>query len=214
MTDGLSLEAFSCRAVKKVDLTMASDRCVGLTGPSGSGKSLFLRALADLDPYEGHMSLDGVAADAMPAHQWRRQVGLLPAESAWWFDTVGAHFDHLPPDGLEQLGFGAEALAWQVSRLSSGERQRMALLRLLARIPRVLLLDEPTANLDAENTTRVEKLLNDFRRGHRPGILWVSHDMAQLKRCCDCIFLFREGQLTPLGAAQVDPGLPLEVQLP
>ncbi len=207
MSEGLSLEAFGCRSVQAVYLTVAPGQCVGLSGPSGSGKSLFLRALADLDPHEGRMALDGMAAEAMPAHQWRRQVGLLPAESAWWFDTVGQHCDAWPLDALRQLGFTPEVLGWSVTRLSSGERQRLSLLRLLARSPRILLLDEPTANLDVQNTERVEQLLGAFRAAHQAGIIWVSHDTAQLKRCCNPIYVLRERQLSPWYVGDPDPGI-------
>ncbi len=200
MSHGLKLEAFGCRSVQEVNLLVAPGQVVGLTGPSGSGKSLFLRALADLDPHEGRMTLDGVAAETVPAHQWRRQVGLLPAESAWWFDIVGPHCDSWPLDALQYLGFSADVLGWPVSRLSSGERQRLSLLRLLARSPRILLLDEPTANLDPRNTDRVEQLLQRFKTKYQPGIVWVGHDMAQLKRCCDPIYVLRERRFLPWDA--------------
>lgn len=151
------------------------------------------------------MALDGVAVEAMPAHHWRRQVGLLPAESAWWFDTVGPHCVSWPMDALQHLGFSPEVLGWSVSRLSSGERQRLALLRLLAISPRILLMDEPTANLDTQNTERVERLLVDFRTRQRPGMVWVSHDISQLKRCCDPIYVLRERQLVPWNTASQTP---------
>jgi ABC-type iron transport system FetAB ATPase subunit len=69
-----------------------------------------------------------------------------------------------------------------VARLSSGERQRLALLRLLANTPRVLLLDEPTANLDPASTLRVEAVIGEFRKTHRAAVIWVSHDPAQIAR--------------------------------
>lgn len=197
MRPGLELKNFSCRAVQPVDLAVETGRCLGLTGPSGSGKSLFLRAVADLDPYEGNLLLDGAAAAGMPAPQWRRLVGLLPAESAWWFDTVGEHFSAIPPDWLAGLGFDDQVMSWQVSHLSSGERQRLALLRLLVMRPRVLLLDEPTANLDAQNMSRAERLLEQFRLAHRPATIWVSHDLDQLRRWCDPIFILEGRRLRP-----------------
>ena len=73
-------------------LHIAAGECVALRGPSGSGKSLLLRAIADLDPHEGEVTLDGVACEMIPAPEWRRQVALLPVESQWWLDEVGEHF--------------------------------------------------------------------------------------------------------------------------
>jgi ABC-type multidrug transport system ATPase subunit len=195
MNSGFELENFSCRAVKQVNLVLSPGQCLGLTGPSGTGKTLFMRALADLDAYEGRMLLDGVAASAIPAPQWRRQVGLLPAESAWWADSVGDHFDHVPTEWLQRLGFADQVMEWQVRHLSSGERQRLSLLRLLVHKPRVLLLDEPTANLDARNIDAVESLLQQVRAEQQPGMLWVSHDVEQLKRWCDPILLLEDKQL-------------------
>jgi ABC-type iron transport system FetAB ATPase subunit len=188
MDSGLRLENFSWHTFSDVNLHLASGDCIGLTGPSGAGKTLFLRAIADLDDHGGQVWLDGVNASSIPAHQWRRQVGLLAAESAWWYDTVGDHFTDASGAWLERLGFDASVLTWQVRRLSSGERQRLSLVRLLANRPRVLLLDEPTANLDRENTERVEELLNDFHTDHRTVIVWVSHTPDQLVRRCDFIY--------------------------
>ncbi len=183
---------------------------MGLSGPSGSGKTLFLRALADLDPYQGRMRLDGTAADEVTAPQWRRRVGLLPAESAWWFDTVGPHFSESPGQWLHQLGFDDRVMDWEISRLSSGERQRLALLRLLVNRPRVLLLDEPTANLDRTSITRVEALLQEYRRSERPVMIWVSHDINQLLRLCEPILIIEGRHLKPLDLKNEHPSKELQ----
>ena len=124
---------------------------LAISGPSGSGKTLLLRALADLDPHGGQLSWSGKSCEAIPAPEWRRQVGLLPAEPRFWHGTVGAHF----PAEANALGeeFASLRLDPKIRDadpmlLSTGERSRLALLRLLLRAPEVLLLDEPTANLD------------------------------------------------------------------
>lgn len=197
MAEGLKLEAFGCRSLRGLDLIVAPGTRIGITGPSGSGKSLFLRALADMDPYEGRMRLDGIEAAGMPAPEWRRKVALLPSESAWWYETVGEHFNGRAPFGLEQLGFDRDVLAWQVAHLSSGERQRLALLRMLANQPRVLLLDEPTANLDETNTRRAESLIDAYWIRHQPAAVWVSHDLNQLQRCCDPLYTLKQNALKP-----------------
>jgi len=169
--------------------------CICISGPSGSGKTSLLRAIADLDEHEGNVSLDGIECNGLRAPDWRRRVGLLPAESDWWYEHVGEHFAAVSEDGLKQLGFDSSMLGRKVLRLSSGERQRLALLRLLANEPQVLLLDEPTASLDPKNTRRAEQLIAKYRRKHGAPVLWVSHDPRQIKRVCDRHLRLRAGRL-------------------
>ncbi len=163
-------------------LRIAPGECVSLRGDSGSGKSLLLRAIAGLDPHDGQILLDDMPSTQLTAPQWRKQVALLPAESQWWQDEVGAHFSTVKCPWLEPLGFRMETMHWQVSRLSSGEKQRLALARVLMNTPRVLLLDEPTASLDADNVTAVERLIEKYRCETDAAILWVSHDTQQAAR--------------------------------
>lgn len=195
----LSIEDLRYGAFGPVTLRIGPGECVCVRGASGSGKSRMLRAIADLDPHEGSASLDGAAASAMPAPTWRRQVGLLPAESHWWRDVVGEHL----PDGavpmLEEVGFDADVLTWKVDRLSSGEKQRLALVRLLTGGPAALLLDEPTANLDPSSTARVEALLGAWLRKADAPVLWVTHDQAQADRVGDRRFVMEGGVLLEEG---------------
>ena len=119
----------------------------------------------------------------MAAPRWRRLVGYLPAESGWWADQVGAHFK-APAEAVplvEALGLAAEALDWPVARLSTGERQRLALARLLANKPRVLLLDEPTSGLDEAATERTETLLKQ-RLAQGCALLFATHYRDQARR--------------------------------
>jgi len=169
-----------------VDLRVGPGDILCVHGPSGAGKSQLLRALADLDPHEGEIRLhDQAQADFAPA-DWRRRVGLLPAEPQWWADAVAEHF-RKPDDcfGLAQLGFSDKVMEWPVSRLSSGERQRLGLLRLLDAGPEVLLLDEPSANLDDANTRKMETLIRGYLEEREAGAVWVSHDPAQWERIAD-----------------------------
>ncbi|MBN1464243.1 ATP-binding cassette domain-containing protein, partial [candidate division KSB1 bacterium] len=84
---------------------------------------------------------------------------------------------------------------WQVSRLSSGERQRLGLVRLLANRPAVLLLDEPTANLDPRFVGEVEAMLNRYKEQRPASLIWVSHDRGQLERVADRLFEIRDQRL-------------------
>ena len=186
--------------VGPIDLAIGAGECVCIRGASGSGKSLLLRAIADLDPHQGEARLDARACAAMPAAQWRRQVALVMAEGQWWADTIGTHFaDGCNPAWLERLGLPAAALDWEVARCSTGERQRLALLRTLMRQPAALLLDEPTGNLDEDSTARVEALLDDYRREHDAALLWVSHDPRQAARVAQRRFVLEDGRLVAEG---------------
>src|SRR5512140_329166 len=75
-----------------VSFDLQDGDCVALQGPSGVGKSLLLRAIADLDPNEGTVKLDGVLRETMPAPVWRSKVTYVAAEPGWWADTVRQHF--------------------------------------------------------------------------------------------------------------------------
>ena len=178
----LQVAGLNTPVVNDASLTLAVGECVCISGPSGAGKSLLLRAIADLDPHQGSVQLDGRSAESFAPCDWRRQVGLLPAESQWWGEHIGEHFSSVDEKALEALGFTRQVMEWQVARCSTGERQRLALLRLLQNRPQVLLLDEPTASLDAENVSRVEAVIARLRQEQELAVLWVSHDAAQAGR--------------------------------
>ena len=138
----------------------------------------------------------------MAASAWRRAVALLPAESHWWLPTVAAH---LESDGtaaiVAGLGLAGELLEAPVERLSTGERQRFALARLLSNRPRVLLLDEPTANLDPDSGARVETVIADYVAANDASVLWVSHDREQIRRLATGCLHMESGRI-----AEVDAG--------
>jgi len=176
----LKLKHFSPLILEPLNLVIDEGETVTLSGPSGSGKSMLLRAIADLDPHNGTAWLGETAADEMPAPQWRRKVGYLPAESSWWEERVGLHFAEAPK--LDALGLAETILHSPVAHLSSGERQRLAVLRMLQQQPQILLLDEPTANLDPHHTQLVEEWILKYQQHSGAPILWVTHDPEQRQR--------------------------------
>jgi len=196
----LRLEDLKIPNVEPINLTVAPGKCVGLSGESGSGKTRLLRAIADMDEHGGQVYEEDIAQDQVKAHEWRRRVMLLPAESQWWFDTVDQHFS-ARPEHVEALGFDQDVMHWQVSRCSSGEKQRLSILRILSNCPRVLLLDEPTANLDANNAARVEDLILNYLSRHNANAIWVGHDASQLNRVSQQQYRLGGGQLKPVNKA-------------
>ena len=189
--DRLVLRGLSVGALRDVSLAVGPGEIVCISGESGSGKSRLLRAIADLEPHAGEVEIGADRRAAVAAHCWRGWVMLVPAESSWWGETVIEHFLEPVPGSLVAFGLKDEALGWQVSRLSSGEKQRLAVLRALSHEPRALLLDEPTANLDPDLAREVEAWLRDYARREQMPVLWVAHDRAQIERVADRHFVIR-----------------------
>lgn len=193
--DSLVLRRVSVGPLQQVSLTVAPGEIVCISGESGSGKSRLLRAIADLEPHQGEVELGADRRADVAAHCWRGWVMLVPAESSWWADTVAEHFLDPVPGSFAVFGLEEGAMQWQVSRLSSGEKQRLAVLRALSHEPRALLLDEPTANLDPELARAVEAWLREYVRRQRMPVVWVAHDRAQIERVADRHFAIRGARL-------------------
>ena len=189
------------RTLGPYSLMLEGGQCVVLSGPSGSGKSLLLRMIADLDPNQGELSISAPSAisrAAMTAPAWRQRVTYVAAEAGWWADTLRQHLaaaDWPAALGLlQRLGLAASTLDAPIERLSSGERQRCALLRAIVQQPQFLLLDEPSAALDDASTQQLESLLKDLQV-QGTGLLVVSHQQAQVQRLADRILHMQDGVL-------------------
>lgn len=180
------------------DFDVEAGACVAIQGPSGAGKSVLLRMLADLDPHSGAVLLDGAAAASMAPSTWRARVAYQAAEPAWWDATPARHFDATQLEEararLGALGLRPGILEADLGHLSTGERQRLALLRSLSRKPRVLLLDEPTAALDPDGVARVEALLKAQLAGGLT-ILMASHAPEQARRMASHTWRIEAGRL-------------------
>ncbi len=176
----------------------AGDRAA-VVGPSGSGKTLLLRALAGLDRLdEGRITLRGREINTWKMTAYRSNVMYLSQTPALMEGTVednlrvvfgfeihsGKAYDQKRIlHYLGQLGRGVDFLQRSVQVLSGGERQIATFLRVLQLAPDVLLLDEPTASLDAEATQHVEQLVAAWlAEDPERAVLWTSHRADQIER--------------------------------
>jgi ABC-type iron transport system FetAB ATPase subunit len=183
----LRVDTLRLTPLPPLSLEVADGECLAVEGASGSGKTRLLRAIADLDPVEGQVFLDGAERSEVPAPQWRRQVRYVAAEPGWWSETPRAAF---APDvaGTERLerqlanvGLEPGHLDRSLAHLSTGERLRLAFVRALQGEPKVLLLDEPTASLDPESAALIEEQIR-FQLYAGRIVLLATHDTALSKR--------------------------------
>lgn len=192
----LAVRGLTRPGLEPVSFALQGGEAIHISGASGAGKTLLLRAVADLDPSDGEVRLDGVERAELSPPAWRRAVRYVAAEPAWWTDVVAEHFS-APRDARERaadLGLEAGVFDKAVAGLSTGERQRLALLRALENEPKVLLLDEPTAALDAESTRSVAELLERALHG-RAGLVVVAHDPYLADRLGGQRFKMTDGRL-------------------
>jgi UDP-glucose/iron transport system ATP-binding protein len=187
--------------LRDVSLSIPSGS-TALLGPSGSGKSTVLRLLNRLaDPDEGVVRFHGTDVRALDPLDLRRRVGLVPQLPAPVPGSVAdnvmfgprLHGDAVDPEPPVRLaGLDASFLDRDASRLSVGEQQRVMLARALALEPEVLLLDEPTASLDADATAAVEDALRNL---DGMSLVLVTHDAGQADRLTERTIRLEEGRV-------------------
>ena len=203
-------QRYGGRTVLQVDaLDIFAGEALALVGPSGAGKSTLLRLLNFLEaPAGGRLTFDGAALPS-PAEAplaLRRQVTtvfqrpvLLSASvldnAAYGLRLRGQRDVRARAmAALERLGLAP--LAHKPARtLSGGEMQRVALARAIVLEPRVLLLDEPTANLDPHNVQLIERAVAELRRAHATTLVLVTHNLFQARRLAERVALLLDGQI-------------------
>lgn len=208
----LRIDRLKAGVLPPLSFQVADGECLAIEGPSGAGKTRLLRAIADLDPAGGHVFLDGCERREMAATAWRRQVRYCSAEPAWWTATARAAITGADTPDHDQTGRGsrvtrlmaslgleAKLLDQPIELTSTGERQRLALVRALADEPRVILLDEPTGSLDPVSAGLVEELIRYLLLSGRMIVL-VSHDGRQVERLAHA--RLQLAQITPATAGE------------
>lgn len=178
--------------IDRLDLRIGRGEFVALLGESGCGKTTLLRALAGLDPIQGgHIDAPGRPAVVFQEHR------LLPWDTLWQNVSLGLPGNHpreRAATALVEVGLGDRLDDWP-RNLSGGQAQRVALARALVQEPRLLLLDEPFAALDALTRIRMHVLVKELVARHQPGVLLVTHDVDEAIALADRILVMRNGTI-------------------
>ena len=202
-------------AVRDVTLTIPRGSLFAFIGPSGSGKTTLIRLITLLDhPTGGRILVEGVDTRAPKAEQLalRRRMAMVFQKPVPLSTTVernveaGLKYRKVPsaeigPRVQRVLGMVglSEFADRDATTLSGGEMQRVALARALVTEPEVLLLDEPTASLDPENTALIENLILRINREQGTTVILSTHDLAQGQRLAGSIALLMQGRLHQAG---------------
>lgn len=178
--------------IEDLDLQIRSGEFVALLGESGCGKTTLLRALAGLDPIDGgHIDAPGKPAVVFQEHR------LLPWAPLWQNVALGietAAGRDAAVAALCEVGLAGREEDWP-RNLSGGQAQRVALARALVREPKLLLLDEPFAALDALTRIKMHVLIRELVKKHQPGVLLVTHDVDEAVAIADRVLVMRAGRI-------------------
>jgi iron complex transport system ATP-binding protein len=220
---GLKVAYGAREALRGVDLEVAAGEVVGLVGPNGGGKTTLLRAITRGVPAQaGEIRIEDADTTRMSARELAHRVAVVPQNPTLpagflarevvvmgrtpylgFLDQEGPEDYRRADDAL--IALGAEELAYRrVDELSGGERQNVVLARALAQSTPLLLLDEPTANLDIGHQMLIARLLRTLAREEQVAILAALHDLTLASLYCDRLVLLAAGAI-------VAEGLPAEV---
>lgn len=199
------------KAVDDVSFTVEQGEFVAIIGPSGSGKSTLLHIIGGVDtPTTGNVIIDGTDITKLKESPLsifrRRQIGLvyqfynlIPILTVEENLTLSLLLDGRKPNKeqidylVSNLGLG-DRLKHLPNQLSGGQQQRVSIGRALANNPALLLADEPTGNLDSENSKEIVALLRKFNREHNQTVIMITHD-ERIAQSADRIIAIEDGKI-------------------
>ncbi|MES3038615.1 MAG: ABC transporter ATP-binding protein [Bdellovibrionota bacterium] len=205
-------------AVKDLNLSIERGEFVSFLGPSGCGKTTSLRMLAGLEKNtHGTILIDGVNMSQAESHLFvppeKRKVGMVFQSYAVWphmnvFENVAypLRIAKKPKDEIQQRVNSILEIvelngleARMPGQLSGGQQQRVALARGLVMEPRVLLLDEPLSNLDAQLRGKMRKDIRAIQQNLKLTVVYVTHDQIEANTMSDRVVIMRGGKVLQVG---------------
>jgi peptide/nickel transport system ATP-binding protein len=219
---GLAKNFDGVHAVKSASFTLAKDKTLGLVGESGSGKTtLGLMATRLQQPSSGELRFHGQDAQAVPPLAFKRKVQIVfqnPYASLNPRFSIGATLTEpmrlhgigadeaerrtLAAALLEKVGLKPNALARYPHEFSGGQRQRIAIARALSLGPELLICDEAVSALDVSIQAQLLELLQQLQDETAMSYLFISHDLAVVKRMADEVMVMKDGEVVEAGAAE------------
>ena len=198
-------------AVKEVSCNLESGKFYALVGKSGSGKTTLLSLIAGLEkPHAGEILVEGRALEEMNIDLYRRQVASVIYQNYNLFPLMTVRENVMYPllllkyskkeaqaraeIVLQKLGLGETYWKRLPAMLSGGEQQRVAIARALAVKAKLILADEPTGNLDSENSQQIIDLLHTLALEEECCVLVVTHD-NEIAKSADVVFRMDSGRL-------------------
>ncbi len=216
---GLNFAYNSVPILKNLSFQVNKGEFLGVVGPNGSGKSTLLKNLDRiLKPQAGVIFIDNNDQKEMHRREIAKKIGYVPQREGNIFPTTvfetvlmgrKPHINwteskedkKIVAETLERLKLGKFALR-DISQLSGGERQKVYIARALVQKPKILLLDEPTANLDLKHQIEVLNLLLETKRGGIT-IIVAIHDLNLALKYCDKIIILNEGKIFAKGGKEI-----------
>lgn len=218
-------KSYNGRSVLKVDkLSIEKGEILAVVGPSGSGKSTLLRLLNFLEsPSLGHIEFDGQIVTPQISLEQRRRVTTVFQRPILLKRSVLANLQYgkklrggkMVESEMEEWSkrFGIQIHSEsEASKISGGEAQRVALARALIFAPEVLLLDEPTANLDPYNVELIEKIVREENARRDISIVLVTHNIFQARRLAHRTALLLNGEIIEIAETERFFSAPQEAQ--
>jgi tungstate transport system ATP-binding protein len=199
-------------ALHRINLHVKKGEVFGLIGPSGAGKTTLLRLIATLEkPTEGTIRFDGVGLHELSereALKMKRRMGIVFQNPVAFKRSVyenvayGLRIRNVAKDSIDkrvkaalQLVGLSELKQRKATTLSGGEVQRLALIRTTVIEPELLLLDEPTANLDPANVAVIERAISSIVKTEGTTVIIATHNMFQAERLADRVGFFLNSEI-------------------